>query len=64
MQIKNARNRMKRGDWFFDIRLAYDVTDKVRMMFAVENVFNREYLIRPALTGAPRSFTLQANIKL
>ncbi|MGB0427543.1 MAG: TonB-dependent receptor [Flavobacteriales bacterium] len=64
LQIKNSRERHQNGDWFFDLRLAYDVSDEVRVMFAVENVFNREYQVRPGLLGAPRVFSLQANLKL
>ena len=64
MQIAESRKRNKKGDWLFDIRLAYDISDKVRMMFAVENVFNHEFQTRPAQLGAPRRFSLQTNIRL
>lgn len=64
MQIKQSRERNRNGDWLFDIRLGYDLSEKVRVMFAVENVFNHEFQIRPAQVGAPRRFSLQTNIKL
>lgn len=64
MQIAESRKRNKNGDWLFDVRLAYDLTDKVKVMFAVENVFNHEFQTRPAQFGAPRKFILQTNIKL
>lgn len=64
MQIAESRKRNKNGDWLFDIRLAYDLSDKVRVMFAVENVFNHEFQARPAQIGAPRRYSFQTNIKL
>ncbi len=64
MQIAESRKRNKNGDWLFDVRLAYDISDKIRVMFAVENVFNHEFQIRPAQIGSPRKFTLQTNIRL
>lgn len=64
MQITQSRERNKNGDWLFDVRLAYELSDKVRVMFAVENVFNHEFQIRPAQVGSPRKFIFQTNIKL
>ncbi|MGB1293865.1 MAG: TonB-dependent receptor [Flavobacteriales bacterium] len=62
MGIKNSRQRNKNGDWFFDLRLGYDLADNIKVMFAVENVFNHEAQIRPAQVSAPRKFSLQTNI--
>ena len=64
MQIAESRKRHKNGDWLFDVRLAYDLSDHVRVMFAVENVFNHEFQTRPAQFGSPRKFIFQTNIKL
>jgi len=64
MNITESRKRNKNGDWLFDVRMAYDLTDKVKVMFAVENVFNHEFQVRPAQVGSPRKYILQTNIKL
>lgn len=47
-----------------DLRLAYNVNNHWRVNLLVSNVFNREYMYRPADIRPPRSFQLQAVWKL
>jgi len=59
MGIKNSRERLNSGDFIADLRLSYIFTKNFSAQFLIENVFNREYQIRPASIGAPRLFSVK-----
>jgi outer membrane receptor protein involved in Fe transport len=52
------------GDYIVDMHLAYQTSDNVKVSFIVKNLFNRAYMIRPALLGPPQNFTVQVSIRL
>ena len=62
--INDAREKFKHGDLIFDVRLGYQLNHIVRVGFVVNNVFNTEYMSRPANMMPPRTFAVQCNIKL
>lgn len=51
------------GDWVFDNRIIFKLTDQIDLGLITKNLFNHEYMGRPADMQPPRSFTLQARIK-
>ena len=61
--IAEYRERNKNGDVVFDSRLSYQASKTIKVAFIVNNVFNREYITRPADVQAPRSFALQVGAK-
>ena len=52
------------GDWVFEARAAYEITDDLKTAVIVKNVFNEEYMLRPTRINAPRNFTLQVSYEI
>ena len=59
MGIKNSRKKLSSGDFMTDIRISYRFKKTVTFQFLVENLFNREYQIRPASIGSPRLYSFK-----
>ncbi|MCS5664128.1 MAG: hypothetical protein NZ604_07570, partial [Flavobacteriales bacterium] len=64
MGIKKSRERLNSGGFLADLKISYLFTEDLSAQFIIENVFNREYQIRPASIGAPRLFSLKLRAKL
>ena len=64
MGIKKSRERLNSGGFLADLKISYLFTEDLSAQFIIENVFNREYQIRPASIGAPRLFSLKLTAKL
>lgn len=62
--VKSWREAHHHGDFVMDLRLAYNITDNIRIALITKNSLNHEYSIRPALLEAPRSYTAQLTIKM
>ena len=62
--INEAREKFKNGDVIFDIRLGYNVDKNSKLSLMVNNVFNREYMSRPADMQPQRTIALQLSIKI
>jgi outer membrane receptor protein involved in Fe transport len=62
--VEEWRKAHHTGDYLVDLHLAYQASDAVKVSFIVKNLFNRAYMVRPALLGAPQNFTIQANIRI
>ena len=62
--INEARKKYKNGDLIIDTRLGYQLNNMVRFGFVVNNLFNREYMTRPATMMPPRTFAFQCNLKI
>ncbi len=62
--VKDYRDNNPNGEWVFDARLAYKVNESVQLSFVTKNILNNLYVGRPADLQAPRTFTVQALIKL
>lgn len=61
--VKNYREQHDYGDWVFDLRLGYRVTEHFKFSLIVRNLFNHEYMGRPADMQAPRNYAIQMNMK-
>jgi outer membrane cobalamin receptor len=62
--VKSYRASHDNGDWVFDANIGVQMKSNLRMGFIVKNLFNHEYMGRPADIQAMRSFTLQLSMKL
>jgi outer membrane receptor protein involved in Fe transport len=62
--IKESREKNKSGDVVFDGRLSYQLNKTAKIGFIVNNVFNREFIGRPADMQPPRTFALQLTVKI
>ena len=58
------REKHKNGDWIHDFRASCQVTKELKMSFIVNNVFNREYTLRPGDVRPPRMFMIQLVVKI
>ncbi|MEP7168784.1 MAG: TonB-dependent receptor, partial [Bacteroidota bacterium] len=61
--VKHYREHHTYGDWVFDNRIIFKLTDQIDLGLITKNLFNHEYMGRPADLQPPRSFTVQARIK-
>ena len=60
---KSSWDRLNGDNFILDFRIGYDLTEDSRMSFNIENLFNREYLQRPASLGRPRTYSILYKIK-
>jgi len=61
--ISNYRDSKNgKGDYVIDIRVRYELSETVKVSFIVNNLLNREYMIRPLTIEAPRTGQLQFTI--
>ena len=61
--IKDSRERLNGTNTIVDFRVGYLLSENNSMSFNIDNVFNREFLQRPASLGAPRTFSVLYKIK-
>ena len=61
--IKDSRERYAGNILITDIRLGYDLTENSSLSANIDNLFNTEYLLRPASLGAPRTYSLLLRMK-
>jgi iron complex outermembrane receptor protein len=61
--VEHYRDNHQYGDWVFDNRIIFKLTDQIDLGLITKNVFNHEYMGRPADMQPPRSFTVQARVK-
>lgn len=57
--VKEARMANDKGDHIVDLRLHYQVNRHFKLRFTVNNLFNEEYMNRPADMRPPRMYSLQ-----
>ena len=62
--INEAREKFKNGDFIVDIRTSYQLNDITKISLVINNLFNREYMSRPANMMPPRTIALQCNMKI
>jgi len=62
--INDAREKFKNGDLIFDIRVSYNLDQNSKLGLIVNNLFNREYMSRPADMKSPRTIALQLSVKI
>jgi outer membrane cobalamin receptor len=61
--LKEYRDAHHIGDVVFNARFSYQITENSKMALIVKNIFNREYMIRPADVQAPRTIAVQYALK-
>jgi iron complex outermembrane receptor protein len=52
------------GNWIFDARLSYNITDQHKLAIIGANIFNRSYSLRPLKIEPPRTIMVQYTFKL
>ncbi len=57
------KNTLYKGDFIWDLRMGYDVSENLSFNFVVKNVLNRFYQLRPARPNQPRAFNFQVNFR-
>lgn len=60
--LNNYSEDHKKGDWVFDVRAGYQISEKFRVGFLVKNVANRFYALRPSRPEPIRNYTLQLRV--
>jgi outer membrane cobalamin receptor len=61
--VKHYREKHYYGDWVFDMRMGYRITEQFKLSFIVKNLFNHEYMGRPADMQPPVNYALQLQMK-
>lgn len=54
--VERYRESQPSGNWIFDARFGVEVSRHIKCVFNVKNLFNEEFMARPADIQAPRSF--------
>ena len=62
--IFDSWNRNRDGSWIIDCRLGLQISNHTTLSLIIDNLFNQEYLNRPADLGPPRTFTLKLTGKI
>lgn len=62
--VMNYRATQPKGTWLFDLRAGADITKTIRASFIIRNLFNEEFMTRPADLQAPRTFNLSVRFKV
>lgn len=58
------RQKHNTGDVLLNWRFAWQPADRLKISFIINNLFNREYMTRPADVGPPRTFAVQVGLKV
>jgi outer membrane receptor for ferrienterochelin and colicins len=59
--IRESREETLSGDWVFDLRAGYRLTDALQASLIVNNLTNRVYFPRPAMIAPPRMLMVQVH---
>lgn len=62
--MKKYRETHNQGNILFNLRIAWEPSATIRLSFFINNLFNREYMTRPADIGPPRTFAVQLGMNL
>jgi hypothetical protein len=62
--LREYREKHNSGDMLFNWRIAWEPNAVIRWSFFVNNLFNREFMTRPADVGPPRVFATQLAVRL
>lgn len=62
--LAEYRKEHNKGFLVFDLRLGWNISDKVRFTASAKNIFNKEYQIRPADVQAPRTYVVQLTVRI
>lgn len=62
--INDARDKFRNGDLIVDLRAGYQISPITRIGLVINNLFNAEYMSRPANMMPPRTIAVQCNMKI
>ena len=62
--ITDSRENLKDGDVILDWRASIKLNKNITISTIIDNLLNREYQIRPAYIGPPRTFTVKLDVKI
>ncbi len=62
--LKEYRQKHNTGDFVVNLRLSIDLLKNSRFSLIINNLFNREYMTRPADVAPPRVFAIQYSLKI
>jgi hypothetical protein len=57
-------NSHRFGNWIFDARISYNLTEKHKLAIIGSNIMNRSYSLRPLKIEPPRTIMVQYTLKL
>ena len=60
--INNSMEKLNRGYHLMDFRIRIKLLKSTTLALMAENIFNTEYLVRPANFGSPRTFMAQIKV--
>jgi outer membrane receptor protein involved in Fe transport len=52
-------DRYGKGTYVFDARFSYKINEKTKVAVIINNLLNKEYMIRPLVIESPRTFAIQ-----
>jgi outer membrane receptor protein involved in Fe transport len=61
--LRDYRQKNNTGDILLNWRMGWEPADRIKISFIINNLFNREYMTRPADVGPPRTFAVQLGMK-
>jgi outer membrane receptor protein involved in Fe transport len=62
--MKGYRANHTQGDWVFDLRFNYELSDNLRLNFVINNLFNYDYALRIGKVSPPRLMTVKLEASL
>ena len=62
--LKKYREENNKGSHVVDVRMAAEITKKLKLSFVVNNAFNLSYSLRPLKIESPRTFALRLSLKM
>ncbi len=61
--LKEFREKNERGNTLLDLRMAYNVSPKIKISLICKNVLNQVMMERPAYLSQPRNYTVQMSLE-
>lgn len=62
--VKRYREQQPAGNWIFDLRAGAQLNRQWRISAIIKNLFNEEFMSRPADLQAPRTYNLSLTLKI
>lgn len=61
--LREFRKQNERGNTQLDLRIGYNVTEKIKLSVICKNVLNQDQMERPAYMSQPRNYTAQVSVE-
>ncbi len=62
--MKEYREEKKGGDYYLDLRVAWQINANSKFAVVLKNALNREYMVRPGDVQPPRNIALQYSFRM